>query len=330
MGCIDRIAGPGYFTENRVPAHSDHRWFARAEEASRASSSFEQSLDGVGELVAGDDGLLRPNGRRVVMRGVNRHEFGLDGRVVGREQTERDIVLLNQDNVNAVRTSHHANNSWFHELCDQYGLVVVDEMNLETHGLWGQTIEGRRAIADQLLLASQYARPAEGRPAEVEELEHTVRVTFHQVLPTVPASECAVTDEVGDDGRVAMTVVVQPGEGLSDMPEFGSQLAVDADLSRLRWYRAGPHESYVGRRASARPGVWEAGNHTGLRWAEVTDLHGPGLRLECVGEPMEFSALPWTPPRRWRTPCTTPNCPGAPHRPAAGADATRRRRQLPG
>jgi beta-galactosidase len=83
-----------------------------------------------------EDGLLCLNGRRVVFHGVNRHEFGLTGRVMTREQTEDDLRALKRINVNAIRTSHYPNNSFFYELADQYGFLVVDEMNLETHGMW--------------------------------------------------------------------------------------------------------------------------------------------------------------------------------------------------
>ena len=80
-----------------------------------------------------EDGLLKVNGSRVVFNGVNRHDFGLQGRVMTREQTEADIRLMKRLNINAVRTSHYPNNSYFYELCDEYGLYVIDEMNLESH-----------------------------------------------------------------------------------------------------------------------------------------------------------------------------------------------------
>jgi beta-galactosidase len=83
-----------------------------------------------------EDGVLRLNGQRVVFFGVNRHEFGLQGRVMTREQTEIDLQILKRAGVNAIRTSHYPNNSFFYELADEYGLLVIDEMNLETHGLW--------------------------------------------------------------------------------------------------------------------------------------------------------------------------------------------------
>lgn len=95
-----------------------------------------------------EEGVLKINGQRIVFKGVNRHEFGLQGRVMSREQTEADIRLMKANNINAVRTSHYPNNSFFYELCDQYGLYVIDEMNLESHGLWDQVARGERALED--------------------------------------------------------------------------------------------------------------------------------------------------------------------------------------
>lgn len=89
-----------------------------------------------------EDGLLRINGRRVVLKGVNRHEFGPEGRVVSRELIDSDLRLLKRLGVNAIRTSHYPNSSAFYELCDRYGFYVVDEMNLETHGTWDRILRG--------------------------------------------------------------------------------------------------------------------------------------------------------------------------------------------
>ncbi len=83
-----------------------------------------------------EEGVLTLNGRRVVFFGVNRHEFGPQGRVMSREQTETDLRILKAAGVNAIRTSHYPNNSFFYELANEYGFLVIDEMNLETHGLW--------------------------------------------------------------------------------------------------------------------------------------------------------------------------------------------------
>ena len=91
------------------------------------------------------------------------------------------------------------------------------------------------------------------------------------------------------------------------MPEFGVMLRMSADYDQLRWYGDGPADTYADRRHGARLGVWqscvkdlpaylkpqECGNHTGVRWVEVTDFRGRGLRF--TGDEMFFSALPYTP-----------------------------------
>jgi len=91
------------------------------------------------------DGLMKINGERIVFKGVNRHEFAADkGRAVDYDDMVHDIKLMKQHNINAVRTSHYPNNPLWYELCDEYGLYVIDETNLETHGSWGygQSEEG--------------------------------------------------------------------------------------------------------------------------------------------------------------------------------------------
>jgi len=81
------------------------------------------------------DGVLTVNGRRVLLRGVNRHEFDPDhGRAVGEDVMLRDVLLMKRHNINAVRTSHYPPHPRFLELTDEYGLYVVDECDLETHG----------------------------------------------------------------------------------------------------------------------------------------------------------------------------------------------------
>lgn len=75
------------------------------------------------------------NGERLVLKGVNRHEFAYDtGRAVSKEVMGKDIITLKANNINAVRTSHYPNNPYWYELCDEYGIYVIDENDLETHG----------------------------------------------------------------------------------------------------------------------------------------------------------------------------------------------------
>jgi beta-galactosidase len=83
------------------------------------------------------DGLMLLNGKRILFRGTNRHEFSSRaGRCVTEDETELDIRTMKQNNINAVRTSHYPNQSFFYRLCDKYGMYVIDEMNLESHGSW--------------------------------------------------------------------------------------------------------------------------------------------------------------------------------------------------
>ena len=84
-----------------------------------------------------EGGIMRLNGRRIVFRGVNRHEFDSRlGRAIGGREILEDLVTCKRNNINAVRTSHYPNQSRFYELCDELGLYVVDETNIETHGSW--------------------------------------------------------------------------------------------------------------------------------------------------------------------------------------------------
>ena len=83
------------------------------------------------------DRVMHLNGRRIVFHGVNRHEFNCDlGRVMTDELLLQDIRDMKGMNINAVRTCHYPNDPRFYRLCDRYGLYVIDETNIETHGSW--------------------------------------------------------------------------------------------------------------------------------------------------------------------------------------------------
>ncbi len=84
------------------------------------------------------DGQLYVNGRSIKLFGVNRHEHDPDhGRAIPVSRMIEDIKLLKQNNINAVRTSHYPDDPHWYDLCDEYGIYLIDEANLESHGLGG-------------------------------------------------------------------------------------------------------------------------------------------------------------------------------------------------
>ncbi|EKD04990.1 beta-galactosidase [Trichosporon asahii var. asahii CBS 8904] len=82
-----------------------------------------------------EDGLMKINGKRILFRGVNRHEYHpTKGRSVDHETMVKDVALMKANNINAVRTSHYPPHPDFFAICDEYGLYVVDEVDYESHG----------------------------------------------------------------------------------------------------------------------------------------------------------------------------------------------------
>ncbi len=83
------------------------------------------------------DGQMHVNGVPILLKGVNRHEHDPDhGRTVSEESMVQDILRMKQFNINAVRTSHYPNVPRWYELCDEYGIYLIDETNLESHHFW--------------------------------------------------------------------------------------------------------------------------------------------------------------------------------------------------
>ena len=83
------------------------------------------------------DGIMILNGKRIVFKGVNRHEFSsVSGRHVSEEELRKDLKIMKQNNINAIRTCHYPDASLIYQLCDEYGIYMIDETNLESHGSW--------------------------------------------------------------------------------------------------------------------------------------------------------------------------------------------------
>lgn len=143
---------------------------------------------------------------------------------------------------------------------------------------------------------------------KVEQKEHSVVITYYYVMATTPASRCSLAYEVFGDGTISTTLSYEPVKELKDMPEFGVLFKFNADFENVEWYGDGIAETYEDRRHGARVGIYrnkvadnmakylvpqECGNKTGVRWAQITDSTGKGIRF--IGDKMNFSALPYTP-----------------------------------
>ncbi|MBN2282052.1 MAG: DUF4981 domain-containing protein [Candidatus Marinimicrobia bacterium] len=88
------------------------------------------------------------NGTPIIIKGVNRHEHDMvNGRVITEESILQDLKMMKEFNINAIRTSHYPNRSEFYELCDAYGMYVINEANLECHGM-KYHIDGFRGLSD--------------------------------------------------------------------------------------------------------------------------------------------------------------------------------------
>ncbi|RHF92850.1 DUF4981 domain-containing protein [Roseburia sp. AM23-20] len=89
------------------------------------------------------DSIMTLNGKRIVFKGVNRHEFSsISGRAITKEEVLKDIVTMKQNNINAIRTCHYPDASIIYDLCDEYGLYMIAENNLESHGSWDAAMHG--------------------------------------------------------------------------------------------------------------------------------------------------------------------------------------------
>lgn len=104
--------------------------------------------------VAISGGQLLVNGKAILIKGVNRHEHHpITCRVVPIESMEKDIELMKQFNINAVRTSHYPNREEWYDLCDRYGMYLVDEANIESHGMG---YDADKATANQPMWKNAY------------------------------------------------------------------------------------------------------------------------------------------------------------------------------
>jgi len=132
LGIIDADPAGPHVLPGVVPWSDEQPWLYPGELA----TDVERIPVRIGfRRVSVEDGLLTLNGKPVLFRGVNRHEWDpYTGRALSRDTMLADVLLMKRHNINAVRTSHYPPDSHFLDLCDAHGLLVIDECDLETHG----------------------------------------------------------------------------------------------------------------------------------------------------------------------------------------------------
>jgi beta-galactosidase len=139
--------GPARFDWLHATISNPQKWSAETPVLYTLVLTLNDSSEGVIEAVnccvgfrevEVRDGRLLVNGRPVHLYGVNRHEHDPNhGRAIPFERMVEDITLMKRFNINAVRTSHYPNDPRWYDLCDRYGIYVIDEANIETHGVRG-------------------------------------------------------------------------------------------------------------------------------------------------------------------------------------------------
>ena len=97
-----------------------------------------------------ENGIMTLNGKRIVFKGADRHEFDAKrGRSITEQDMIDDVIFCKRHNINAIRTSHYPNQERWYDLCDEYGIYLIDETNLETHGSWclpGDVVTAETAV----------------------------------------------------------------------------------------------------------------------------------------------------------------------------------------
>ena len=138
------LQATGSFVSGRLYVENPRKWSAedpylyqlvvRLREGKKLLQTLRFNVGFRKVEIKGSDLLV--NGKRVLIKGVNRHELDPDGGyVVSRERMEQDIRLMKQFNINAVRTCHYPDDPYWYDLCDRYGIYMVAEANVESHGM---------------------------------------------------------------------------------------------------------------------------------------------------------------------------------------------------
>ncbi|HZJ56632.1 MAG TPA: beta-galactosidase subunit alpha [Clostridia bacterium] len=128
----------------RIPADNPKKWSAEHPYLYTAVLTLKDADGNIVEVAANKvgfrtielkNGVFLVNGVAIMLKGVNRHDHHPEGgRTISLEAMEQDVLIMKRHNINAVRTAHYPNDPRFYDLCNEYGLYVIDETDLETHG----------------------------------------------------------------------------------------------------------------------------------------------------------------------------------------------------
>ncbi|WP_407486520.1 glycoside hydrolase family 2 TIM barrel-domain containing protein [Elizabethkingia anophelis] len=139
------VENPAALKNIRIPVNRPELWSAEIPNLYTVLVSLQDASGKVLEVIPQKtgfrkveikNGVLLINGKAPLIKGVNRHEMDPEtGYVVSKERMEQDLRIMKENNINTVRTSHYPNDPYWYELCDRYGMYVIDEANLETHGM---------------------------------------------------------------------------------------------------------------------------------------------------------------------------------------------------
>ena len=143
----------------------------------------------------------------------------------------------------------------------------------------------------------------------VEETESSVTVIFDFAIPVSREIKASVSYTAKADGSIKVHASYKGIKGLPDLPAFGLEWRLKEKYHNVRYYGMGPEENYIDRCEGARLGIFETtaeknvsgylvpqecGNRTGVRWLELSDEEGTGIRFEAAGQPFEAGVLPWS------------------------------------
>lgn len=142
--CVDRVENPVLWSAEKPVLYTF---------VLECNGEFISKRIGFRSIAVSDRGELLINGVSVKLKGVNRHDsYPGKGWCASREDMLKDIFLMKQHNINCIRTSHYPNHPEFYELCDKYGMYVMDECDVETHGaeyaLGMRTVAAAKSIVD--------------------------------------------------------------------------------------------------------------------------------------------------------------------------------------